>query len=156
MNNNAGGMIMTNSNMSSMAGMAGGGLVVSSTVNKPLSNASNMMAPGQPHHPGGHPVPPQVCIFFIWVLKKWLKWFFSYIFFFNSRRCKTVRWLIGWPLCSSTRIPELRDPTVYTRWRPGCYLLILCKWAGLWPKECPEILLTHIQIQTRAHKVSIY
>ncbi|XP_044255376.1 CREB-binding protein-like isoform X6 [Tribolium madens] len=60
MNNSAGGnMIMTNSSMSTMAGMAGGGLVVSSTVNKPLANAANMMAPGQPHHPGNHTVPQQ-------------------------------------------------------------------------------------------------
>lgn len=54
MNNSGGGggnMIMTNSNMSTMAGMAGGGLVVSSSVNKPLGNAATMLAPGQ-HHPG--------------------------------------------------------------------------------------------------------
>lgn len=48
---------MSNSNMSTMAGMAGGALVVSSTVNKPLTNTTNMMAPGQPHHPGNHNVP---------------------------------------------------------------------------------------------------
>ncbi|RZC35774.1 KAT11, KIX, DUF902, zf-TAZ and/or Bromodomain domain containing protein [Asbolus verrucosus] len=60
MNNSAGGnMIMTNSSMSTMAGMAGGGLVVSSAVNKPLTNTTNMMAPGQPHHPGNHTVPQQ-------------------------------------------------------------------------------------------------
>lgn len=48
-------MIMTNSSMSStMAGMAGGGLVVSSSVNK--TNATNMMAPGHPHHPTNHAV----------------------------------------------------------------------------------------------------
>lgn len=54
MNNNTGAggnMIMTNSSMSTMAGMAGGGLVVSSSVNKPLANATNILAPG-PHHPG--------------------------------------------------------------------------------------------------------
>lgn len=62
LNNSGGGgnMIMTNSNMSTMAGMAGGGLVVSSSVNKqPLANATNMLAPGQ-HHPGV----PQVRFFF--------------------------------------------------------------------------------------------
>jgi E1A/CREB-binding protein len=66
MNNSAGGnMIMTNSSMNTMAGMAGGGLVVSSTVNKPLTNTTNMMAPGQPHHPGNHTVPQQVGTFFV-------------------------------------------------------------------------------------------
>lgn len=55
-NSGAGGnMIMTNSSMSTMAAMAGGGLVVSSTVNKPLTNTTNIMAPGQ-HHPGTHNV----------------------------------------------------------------------------------------------------
>lgn len=52
-----GNMIMTNSNMSTMAGMAGGGLVVSSTINKPLTNSANMMAASQSHHPGNHAVP---------------------------------------------------------------------------------------------------
>lgn len=65
MNNNSGAggnMIMTNSSMSTMAGMAGGGLVVSSSVNKSLANATNMLAPGQ-HHPGV----PQVRIFVIFM-----------------------------------------------------------------------------------------
>lgn len=58
-NNSGGGnMIMTNSsNINTIGGMAGGGLVVSSSVNK---NATNMLAPGQ-HHPGNHSV-QQVCI----------------------------------------------------------------------------------------------
>lgn len=60
-------MIMTNSSMNTMAGMAGGGLVVSSTVNKPLTNTTNMMAPGQPHHPGNHTVPQQVGTFFVYL-----------------------------------------------------------------------------------------
>lgn len=61
MNNSAGGnIIMTNSGMSTMAGMAGGGLVVSSSVNKSLTNTTNMMGPGQPHHAGNHTVPQQV------------------------------------------------------------------------------------------------
>lgn len=57
LNNTAGGsMIMTNSNISSLGGMGGGGLVVSSGAgNKPqLPSAPNML--GQPHHPGGHNV----------------------------------------------------------------------------------------------------
>lgn len=62
-----GNMIMTNSSMSTMAGMAGGGLVVSSSVNKALSNTTNMMAPGQGHHPTNHAVAQVrnifVCIF---------------------------------------------------------------------------------------------
>lgn len=59
MNNSGPGsnMIMTNSSMSStMAGMAGGGLVVSSSVNKSLPNATNMMTSGHPHHPTNHAV----------------------------------------------------------------------------------------------------
>lgn len=61
-NSGAGGnMIMTNSNMSTMAGMAGGGLVVSSSVNKPLANTTNMLAPGQ-HHPGVPQVSFQYCL----------------------------------------------------------------------------------------------
>lgn len=55
-----GGMIMTNSNMSGMGGaMAGGGLVVSSSINKqPLpAPGGNMLAPGQQHHPANHGVP---------------------------------------------------------------------------------------------------
>lgn len=67
MNNNAGGnMIMTNSNMGSLAGMAGGGLVVSSSSIKQgqLSNTTNLQAPSQQHHPG-HSVPPVSFIFFI-------------------------------------------------------------------------------------------
>lgn len=63
-NSGAGGnMIMHNSSMSTMAAMAGGGLVVSSTVNKPLTNTTNIMAPGQ-HHPGTHNV-SQVRIFML-------------------------------------------------------------------------------------------
>lgn len=63
-NSGAGGnMIMTNSSMSTMAAMAGGGLVVSSAVNKPLTNTTNIMAPGQ-HHPGTHNV-SQVSFFLI-------------------------------------------------------------------------------------------
>ncbi|XP_057659426.1 CREB-binding protein isoform X6 [Diorhabda carinulata] len=54
-NNSGGNMIMTSSNMSTMSGMAGGGLVVSSTINKPLANA-NMFAPGHPQHPANHNV----------------------------------------------------------------------------------------------------
>ncbi|KAJ8934660.1 hypothetical protein NQ318_017026 [Aromia moschata] len=49
-------MIMTSSNISTMGGMAGGGLVVSSnSVNKPLT--SNLFASGHPQHPGNHNVP---------------------------------------------------------------------------------------------------
>lgn len=57
-------MIMTNSNISSIGGMGGGGLVVSSgAVSKPqLTSAPNMLS-GQPHHPGGHNV-PQVSLIF--------------------------------------------------------------------------------------------
>lgn len=66
-----GNMIMTNSSMSTMAGMAGGGLVVSSSVNKALSNTTNMMAPGQGHHPTNHAVAQVrnifVCIFLIFI-----------------------------------------------------------------------------------------
>lgn len=54
----SGGMIMTNSNMSAMSGaMGGGGLVVSSSINKqPLPAAGvNMLAPGQ-HHAANHGV----------------------------------------------------------------------------------------------------
>lgn len=55
---NAGGMIMTNSNMGTMSNMAGGGLVVSSSVNKQtLTNTSSMMTAGQPHLTGNHAVP---------------------------------------------------------------------------------------------------
>ncbi|KAJ8981157.1 hypothetical protein NQ317_013823 [Molorchus minor] len=54
--NSGGNMIMTSSNISTMGGMAGGGLVVSSSsVNKPLT--SNLFAPGLPQHPGNHNVP---------------------------------------------------------------------------------------------------
>lgn len=55
---------MTNSNISSIGGMGGGGLVVSSgAVSKPqLTSAPNMLS-GQPHHPGGHNV-PQVSLIF--------------------------------------------------------------------------------------------
>lgn len=57
LNNSAGGnMIMTNSNMN--MGMAGGSLVVSSSVNKPLPNAANMMGSNQAHHGQNHPIPP--------------------------------------------------------------------------------------------------
>lgn len=63
MNNSGTGsnMIMTNSSMSTMAGMAGGGLVVSSSVNKALTNTTNMMPSGHPHHPTNHTV-MQVCL----------------------------------------------------------------------------------------------
>lgn len=44
--------------VNTMAGMAGGGLVVSSTVNKGLTNTTTMMVPGQqPHLTGNHGVP---------------------------------------------------------------------------------------------------
>lgn len=55
-----GGMIMTNSNMTAIGGgMVGGGLVVSSSINKQPLPASgvNMLAPGQQHHPANHGVP---------------------------------------------------------------------------------------------------
>lgn len=58
-------MIMTNSNMNTISGMAGGGLVVSSSANKPLTNASNMMAPGQQHLPGSHAVGQVSFLFFL-------------------------------------------------------------------------------------------
>lgn len=58
----AGGMIMTNSNMGSMGNMGGGGLVVSSSLNKP-TNAANMMSSGQPHLASNHNV-QQVCFLF--------------------------------------------------------------------------------------------
>lgn len=61
MNNSGagGGMIMTNSNMTMAGAMGGGGLVVSSSINKqPLPAAGvNMLAPGQQHHPASHAVP---------------------------------------------------------------------------------------------------
>lgn len=51
LNNSTGGnMIMTNSNMSSISGMGGGGLVVSSGA---VDKAPNLMS-GQTHHSGGH------------------------------------------------------------------------------------------------------
>lgn len=55
-------MIMTNSSMSGTIGnMAGGTLVVSSTINKPLTNTTTLMTtPGQPHLGPGHSI-PQVC-----------------------------------------------------------------------------------------------
>lgn len=56
MNNSAGGnMVLTNTSMS--MSMAGGGIIVSSSGNKPLPNSTNMMAPGQPHHGQNHTVP---------------------------------------------------------------------------------------------------
>uniref|UniRef100_A0A1Y1MJM8 histone acetyltransferase n=1 Tax=Photinus pyralis TaxID=7054 RepID=A0A1Y1MJM8_PHOPY len=54
----ASGMIMTNSNMGTIGNMAGGGLVVSSAVNKPtLTNTTSMMATGQHQLPANHGVP---------------------------------------------------------------------------------------------------
>lgn len=71
-NNSAGGnMIMTNSNMNTIGGMAGGGLVVSSSVNKPLTNTTNMLAPGQPHHGGNHNVPQVCCLIEIILITKY-------------------------------------------------------------------------------------
>lgn len=68
MNNSvaSGGMIMTNSNMTMGGAMGGGGLVVSSSINKqPLPTAGvNMLAPGQQHHPANHAV-PQVSSFYM-------------------------------------------------------------------------------------------
>lgn len=63
----AGGMIMTNSSMGSMGNMAGGGLVVSSSVNKQtLTNTTSMMTPGQSHLPANHAV-PQVCVLTLFI-----------------------------------------------------------------------------------------
>lgn len=58
-----GNMIMTNSNMGAIGNMAGGGLVVSSSVNKQtLTNTTTMMTSAQPHLGAGHVV-PQVTYF---------------------------------------------------------------------------------------------
>lgn len=66
-NSGGGGMIMTNSNINAIGtgSIGGGGLVVSTSVNKPLTNAvaPNMLAPGQPPHHVNQNM-PQVCIFF--------------------------------------------------------------------------------------------
>lgn len=52
-----GSMIMTNSSMSGTIGnMAGGTLVVSSGLNKPLTNTTTLMTPGQPHLGPGHSI----------------------------------------------------------------------------------------------------
>ncbi|KAF5302898.1 hypothetical protein FQA39_LY02078 [Lamprigera yunnana] len=51
------GMIMTNSSMGTIGNMAGGGLVVSSSVNKPTLTNTSMMATGQHQLSSNHGVP---------------------------------------------------------------------------------------------------
>lgn len=96
-NNSGGGnMIMTNSsNINTIGGMGGGGLVVSSSVNK---NAPNMLAPGQQHHPGNHNVQQQVRIVLFNFLCEVQGWeAFCYGFLFNlclaRENCSFTFWM---------------------------------------------------------------